>query len=310
MLILPVNKLEDEIKFPQDPTYFEEKLIKVCNASRRVLLKEWLPMCADILLQYKQTWRQFIPKKKGETLTNMQRFFGTINALLSKQLRLLVMHSLQHFLQFLQKFKFGNDFGDEYKDLALIQLPIIKIKVKPIINTDFLDLEPSLESIKNLIQDVFLKILDVNQNVPHFESVVFPELANDGKYLHCVTVDDISVVSMMEEAVQIFETNIIGPVKYLKVYDEYLYILNGAAGKALDDFFAMEPFPYLKDFAKRIDSYQNIKRNIIFLRRSIPLNFICLECGDLNDTLYDIVEDLRMRICNYFIEQNHKHNRR
>lgn len=105
MLILPTDKLEEEIRFPQDPSYFEQKVIETCDKSRRVLLKEWLPMCADILLKYKQTWRRFIPKKQGEALANMQRFFGSINALLSKQLRLLVVRSLQHFLQFLQKFK-------------------------------------------------------------------------------------------------------------------------------------------------------------------------------------------------------------
>lgn len=105
MLILPTELLELEQKFPHDPLYFEERAIGICNKSRQVLLKEWLPMCADILLKYKETWRKFIPKKQGETLANMERFFGTINALLSKQLRLLVVRSLQHFLGFMEKFK-------------------------------------------------------------------------------------------------------------------------------------------------------------------------------------------------------------
>lgn len=310
MLILPTDSLEENVKFPQDPSYFEQKIIETCDKSRRILLKEWLPMCADILLEYKHAWKKFIPKKQGDALANMHRFFGTINALLSKQLRLLVMRSLQHFLDFLQRFQEGNDFGDEYKDLALIQLPVLKIKVRSIVNTDLLELEPPLDTIKKLVRDVFLKILNVNQNLPCFECIVFPEMANDGKYLHCVNEDDISVSAMIEAGVKIFEANTIGPVKYLKVYDDYLYILNKAASKALDEFFATEPFPYLKDFAKKIEKYQEIKRDIIFLRRLIPLNFVCLECDDLNDTLYNIVDDLRLRICNYFIEQNHNHNRR
>lgn len=193
--------------------------------------------------------------------------------------------------------------------MALIQLPVLKVKVRPIVNTDLLELDPALDTIKTLVQNVFLKILQVNQNLPRFESIVFPEMADDGKYLQCVTEDDISVADMIQAGVEIFQANMIGPVKYLRVYNDYLYILNGAASKALDDFFAMEPFPYLKDFAKRIDKYQSIKRDIVFLRRLIPLNFICLECDDANDTLYSIVEDLRLRICNYFIEQNHNHNR-
>lgn len=105
MLILPVEQLEKEQLFPHEPSYFEEKVVEICRQSRRVLLKEWLPMCADIVLKYKKAWKKYIPKKQGETIAHMERFFGCINALLSKQMRLLVMRSLQHFLDFIEKFK-------------------------------------------------------------------------------------------------------------------------------------------------------------------------------------------------------------
>lgn len=159
------------------------------------------------------------------------------------------------------------------------------------------------------MRDVFIKILDVNRNIPHFESIVFPEMAHDGKYLYFVTEEDVAVAATIERGVRAFEMNTVGPINYLTNYNDYLYILNGQASKSLNEFFAMEPFPYLKDFAKKIEKYQEIKQEIIFLRRLIPLNLICLECGDLNDTIYDIIEELRMRICNYFIDQNHNHNR-
>lgn len=159
------------------------------------------------------------------------------------------------------------------------------------------------------MHDVFLRILYVIKEIPRFESVVFPEMAKDGKYLHCITEQEASIATMIKNGVEAYEANMMGPVNYLRTYDNYLYILNGEASKSLHDFFAIEPFPYLKDFAKKIEKYQEIKQEIIFLRRLIPLNFICLECGDLNDTIYDIIEELRMRICNYFIEQNHSNNR-
>lgn len=184
------------------------------------------------------------------------------------------------------------------------------MRVKSVIGTDFLEIEPPLDKIKKLVRNVFIKIVDVNRNIPRFESVVFPEMAKEGKYLQSVTEEDVSVANMIEKGMAAFETNTVGPIKYLKTYDEFLYILNGGASKSLDDFFATEPFPYLKDFAKKIEKYQEIKQDIIFLRRVIPLNFMCLECGNLNDMIYDIIEELRMRICNYFIEQNHSHNRR
>lgn len=172
-----------------------------------------------------------------------------------------------------------------------------------------MELVPSLQSIKDLLQDVFLNIINVNKNIPRIENILFPELANDKSCLHCVTENDIIVADMIQTGIEIFEANTIGPVEYLKIYDDYKYILNGEASRSLDNFFATEPFPYLKDFAKKIERYEAIKRDIIFLRRLIPLNFICLECDDANDTLYTIVDDLRKRICNYFIEQNHNLNK-
>lgn len=105
MLILPTELLEANEPFPHDPSYFEEQVAEICTKSRQVLIKEWLPMCADILLKYKDTWKRIIPKKQGDTLANMERFFGTVNALLARQLRLLVVRSLQHFLAFMEKFE-------------------------------------------------------------------------------------------------------------------------------------------------------------------------------------------------------------
>lgn len=108
MLILPMESLEKEVRFPHDPSYFQQRVAAICTEARRHLLKEWLPLCADILLEHKLAWKQFIPKHPGDTLTNVQRFFGAINALLSKQLRMLVLHSLQHFLKFLERYEVYN----------------------------------------------------------------------------------------------------------------------------------------------------------------------------------------------------------
>lgn len=105
MLILPVSRLEENKPFPLDPAEFEEQLTLVCEDTRRVLLKKWQPACADILLAYKQDWRQYAPKNVTDSTDLIERFFRCINVLLSQQLRWLVMKSLNHFVDFLVKFK-------------------------------------------------------------------------------------------------------------------------------------------------------------------------------------------------------------
>lgn len=136
-------------------------------------------------------------------------------------------------------------------------------------------------------------------------------------------------------------TNFVGPNKYLNLYEQYYYILNGTAERELMDFFGIEPFPFLKasrcagegaahyyctftlifslfylsknsfqDFAKKIYMYEDQKKEMMGLRRRIPLNLICLDCSDLNEALITILDNLRSYIVNYYVTENHNHNRR
>lgn len=118
------------------------------------------------------------------------------------------------------------------------------------------------------------------------------------------------VQNVFAQAIQCFQSNLIGPINYLKEYEKYAYILNGEAENDMLNFFKVVPFPFLKDFGKKIQLYDELKKELIFLRRSIPLNFISLECGDLNDLLYNTINKIRMYIVNYFITENHNHNRK
>lgn len=49
---------------------------------------------------------------------------------------------------------------------------------------------------------------------------------------------------------------------------------------------------------------------MIFLRRSIPLNMLSLECGELNDALIKIIDGMKAYIVDDYIVNNHNLNRR
>lgn len=55
--------------------------------------------------------------------------------------------------------------------------------------------------------------------------------------------------------------------------------------------------------------YERIRDELLFLRRDIPLNMIMLDCGPLNDLLWDVVNGLRMQIVDHFTLVNRKWNR-
>jgi hypothetical protein len=76
----------------------------------------------------------------------------------------------------------GNDFGEEYKDFVLIERPLLCIKVNAskVQNDDcddirtLLEFEPSLDEIRNKIQDWCRRVIEVNQDIGRLEALLFP----------------------------------------------------------------------------------------------------------------------------------------
>lgn len=104
-MILDTKRFEELGSFPLEPSIFEEKVNSLCEEVRNILEKEWLSRVADIFLELKHYWKQYIPKKAGESLELVESFFRCVNSLMSLQLRGLVMRSLNDFLHLVVKYK-------------------------------------------------------------------------------------------------------------------------------------------------------------------------------------------------------------
>lgn len=69
------------------------------------VLFSWVPECAKVLLDSKHHWTHLIPVNEGDSTTLIQKFFSCVAALMSIQLRSLVLNSLKDFLQFLKMYE-------------------------------------------------------------------------------------------------------------------------------------------------------------------------------------------------------------
>ncbi|KAK4874901.1 hypothetical protein RN001_014261 [Aquatica leii] len=309
MLILPVHRLEEVSRFPLEVSDFEAQVHKICVETRNILLNEWYPKCADLILSLKPHWYEFIPKSKDETVTSIQNYFDCVNGLMATQVRGLVLNSLHHLVNFLSTFKDGNKYTGEYYDYMILNIPLLKIHVKAVPDTANLFLEPSIDEIRNVLFNAFTEIVAVNENLPKIENIMFPEFKNRITYLFAVSINEGPIMEIIQQGVSYFEPNIYGPELYLSFYRNYFYLLNGTAKNWLLDFMTQDPPPFLKDCGKRIESYDVEKEEIIMFRNSIPLNLLSLECGYLNNTLYEIVDGLRMHIVNFYAKGNRTRNR-
>lgn len=99
----------------------------------------------------------------------------------------------------------------------------------------------------------------------------FSELLNKESYLYPVYETEEPIKDIFEDVVKAFDANMIGPEKYLAMYEQYFYILNGTAEKQLHAFFDTDPFPYLKVSCVEARS-QNMKSR--FYSRTFQDKFI------------------------------------
>lgn len=65
-------------------------------------------------------------------------------------------------------------------------------------------------------------------------------------YIHEVQKCDEVVQSFLDSSLETFEPNVNGPIEYIKVYNDYLYLLDGKAGKSLEEFIDQDPPPFIR----------------------------------------------------------------
>ncbi|KAF5289736.1 hypothetical protein FQA39_LY03653 [Lamprigera yunnana] len=308
MLILPMEKLE-ELSFPLETSEFEFAVKKMCSDSRSILLKQWYASCADILLEMKSYWYELIPKRPSDAVAAIEKFFECINELITTKIRDLVVKSLTIFLDFLSTYKDGNNYEGEYYDLMLLNTPFVKINAKATSGTSQLYLEPSIDDVRNIIENTFMEILAVNYDLPKLQNIMFPEMKNEKTYLSFVSGNEGPIQDIINKALTYYDANIYGPELYLKEYEKYGYLFKGIAKNWLIKFMTSDPPPFLKDFGKWIEDYDKQKEEFIMLRNSIPLNLFSLECDYLNNYLYGIVDGLRGHVIDHFAIGNRTRNR-
>lgn len=66
------------------------------------ILTSWIPTCAKAFLDLKDRWAQLVPQNDTDSTELVQQFFACVAALMSNQLRGMVINSLADFLEFFE----------------------------------------------------------------------------------------------------------------------------------------------------------------------------------------------------------------
>ncbi|KAM4632527.1 dynein axonemal heavy chain 3 [Discoglossus pictus] len=291
---------------PLLPAEFEELVQRHCREARATLRNRWIPTCASLFIAEKDKWIHLVPQNDNDSTQQVEEFFSCVGALMSLQLRRMVISSLQDLLSFFNIHKGGNDFGDTYDEMKFFipQILILKLKVEE----PKIVFEPGLEECWNLIQRCFQEIIKSAEGLPKVEVDIFPGLQTENLILSSVKYEESLVSDYINKTLEIFSRNTIGPQKYLNVYKTYNDLLNK---KALQDVITfLKEEHSLNAFTKKIDSLRQLRRDIASMHITVPLAMFCLDALRLNEDLCARIQRLKNRIIQFEVDENRELNKR
>uniref|UniRef100_A0A3Q2QRM0 Dynein axonemal heavy chain 7 n=1 Tax=Fundulus heteroclitus TaxID=8078 RepID=A0A3Q2QRM0_FUNHE len=141
---------------PLLPSEFVEFVQRQCQATRKEL-DEWLPYCASLFVTHENMWLPLLPKNEPEAPLRVREFFQCVAALMSLQLRSLVIESLQDLLTFFMRHEEGNDFGEVFDELIYTQSQVLLLKLRA--EKSHIEFSPSFQECWEVIREAFMEII-------------------------------------------------------------------------------------------------------------------------------------------------------
>lgn len=180
-----------------------------------------------------------------------------------------------------------------------------------------------------MIRNVFKKMINSCYAIPRLEVIAMPDMEDEDLVLHSTDCKEEYVREVLEEVEQIVERNMPGPNEYLKIYDKFLFIIDGKAEGELNKILdpnqqpKLQSFDEMKDtadgnapdraldqeqqvsmlesFDRMMNSYAQYKYEICGLRQIIPLNLFEISTNSFNTTMSNILDGYRLKITDHFL---------
>ena len=117
----------------------------------------WIPTCAKIFLDKNELWQHLVPPGADDSTELVEQFFACVAALMSIQLRSMIVNSLSDFLGFFENHKQGNDFGEEFDELQYVQTQVMIIKLR--VEEPKIIFDPPFREIRDIILRCFSEVI-------------------------------------------------------------------------------------------------------------------------------------------------------
>ncbi len=114
--------------------------------------------------------------------------------------------------------------------------------------------------------------------------------------------------SCIKRVLAVYESNKVGPQRYLDTYKKYGDFINAKAEQEVTGFLKHTQNG-LEDFEEWINRHTNIRNEINSMLLTVPLNMYSLDCNGLHETLKERVQRLKERLVQFCIDHNRDTNK-
>ncbi|TSO57256.1 Dynein heavy chain 3, axonemal [Bagarius yarrelli] len=96
----------------------------IMHQLQELWINKWLPQCSSLFYTYKNSWLPLVPQRHDVAPVMAQKFFSCVAALMSLQLRSLVIASLQDLLHFLSLHQKIEEVHSVWSEIASLRVTV------------------------------------------------------------------------------------------------------------------------------------------------------------------------------------------
>jgi len=256
-----------------------------------------------------EDWKEFVGKTLKENKLykdQMIIYFKSISAVMSSQLRKLIIKSMQDFNVFISTFKrekyFDAEkiFEDQFKPEFPFQQSFLEISIQPASDKMSFIFSDELSDIHSKLLGIIHELVRCSQDVERPDNMFIKSLDKRNS-LWEVPFNDITITKIINNVDLIIKENLDSIQKVIGIYNPFVFILN--------EEMELEKFksagPNRDDIKKRIELYE---KKLKILREKMPnslyMNLIKIDCAEMNLNLRDSLESFIYDLLRYIQTKN------
>jgi hypothetical protein len=256
-----------------------------------------------------EDWKEFVENALKENKLykdQMIIYFKSISAVMSSQLRNLIVKSIQDYNNFMTNFKqekyfdakkiFENQFKPEFP----FQQSFLEVSIKPAADKISFIFSDELSDIHSRLLGIIHELIRSSQEVERPDNMFIKNLEKRNS-LWEVPVNDINIAQIMNNIDLIIKENLDSINKVIEIYDPFVFILN----EEMELEKLKGARPRREEIKKRIAFYEE---KLKILREQMPnslhMNLIKIDCAEINANLRDSLVNFIYDLLRYIQSKN------